>query len=808
MTMHQRFCVFGDHGNETHGGSVWQKTINSTPILASPSATSFGTRASSRCRIKPGDTVLIPDGTGQGKLFLCIAWSVPRDIGSHLQPLLGRRVHFTPPVNMRSTPSALLRFKSTSKSLSDLISVPTEPAQAIEVLFPESIENVVPSTSLKARVVDLLDGCVVASGFSVELGVAGCIKELSIRIKSTRPASCAVKVDKLTTRISLTCDHGANFRDDPPLERNGSEFAPRASKLLRGPTKELCELFEGPVLWAKYISEYYFGNLQMPRGVLLSGPPGVGKTRAVRLACRERDPRVNLHLFSVNGSDIFTTSSLGGAEAVLRDVFARARKHCESEASAVSVIFIDEIDVVCPKRDGTSGSGSGSRSSAENVRVVSQLLTLLDGVEGTSGAAEKAEKSERRLIVVAATNRPNVLDPALRRPGRFDREIRFPPPDQNERLEILRNMVTCPGNSSKAPNDNGASAIASTRMKGVSLRPSGGSSSAQVVLTDVASRAIGFTGADLQSLVREAAMCAVTESRTYINEHDFEHAFTLVSGPSSGRGQRIAISGSQSGTLNLDNLGGMKKAKLALQKAVLWPVQRGEAFARLGAKPPRGILLHGPPGCGKTSIVMATAAAAGATTFLTLKPSDVYSAYVGDSEAAVRSAFKHARDCLPAMLFLDELDAIVGSRGLEGPSRNTDNMSGVQARVLSTLLNEMDGVVAADGLTIIAATNRLDSIDAALLRPGRFGCHIAISLPDASEREDILRVSCRDMPVSGSQSELSELFCALAKRTKGRNAAELSSICREAAMVALRDGRVELTKGDFVCACDNVLVSG
>lgn len=945
--------------------------------------------------IRPGDTVLLPayaqsdmNGAHVGKVrfLLCVAWCVPRGLSAHLQPATGTQVHcdLTPPATtpgrahssspVTSSSNPLRRFASRTCAFVDLVSVPTQHAETVELVYATALGEALPATSLKARVLDLLHGCVVARGFTVELGPAGCLGALRVCVTSTYPASCAVKIHRRSTRVvllregdssvdansvsyssalsparSLTVPHPTHDQ----VSRTGS-----ADPVLRGPAKELCELIEAPVIWADHLFTFYKDHLRLPRGVLLSGPPGVGKTRAVRLACSHRNPRVKLRLFSVAGADIFTATSLGGAEAVLRTVFNKAREHCASGDNAVSVVFIDEIDVVCPKRDGGQGSGS----SAENVRVVSQLLTLLDGVRvhasgtasevGTTGdAAATAQFSERRLIVVAATNRPNVLDPALRRPGRFDREIRFPPPDEVERLVILKGMVstpeeddgassrdvdserqsvsaaaavgtvstaatattrvardmyrqdststsTCPhylhagtckfghmcrfmhdrtlamwalplhahplGPDDKTKRKRNFCDICSKKVKGGGWRCTVGcdfdackkcfarcaetrpidapgtkdtisimaASTASVgahqlepkrhstakkkvplrswdgpgncpILANVAQRAVGFTGADLQSLVREAAMHAVTQQRQYVDASDFDHAFTLVSGPSSGRGRRIAINnrgGKDHGnTYAWENLGGLRRAKLELQKAVVWPVERAGAFVRLGAKPPRGILLYGPPGCGKTSLVMATAAAAGATTFLTLTPSDVYSAYVGDSEAAVRAAFKHARDCLPALLFLDELDAIVGNRGLEGSGGGSDSIgvSDVQSRVLSTLLNEMDGIVAANGLIIVAATNRLDAIDPALLRPGRFGCHIAVELPDAKERQDIIRVSCKRIPVAGTDDERRALYARLAARTEGCSAAELGSMCREAAMVALRGGRMEVEAGDF-----------
>ncbi|MCS7364415.1 MAG: CDC48 family AAA ATPase [archaeon GB-1867-035] len=467
-------------------------------------------------------------------------------------------------------------------------------------------------------------------------------------------------------------------------------------------------------------------GIDPPKGVLLYGPPGCGKTLLAKAVANETDA----HFISINGPEIMS-KFYGESEQRLREVFEEAKQH------APSIIFIDEIDAIAPKREEVTGE--------VEKRVVAQLLALMDGLEARGD-----------VIVIGATNRPNALDPALRRPGRFDREIEIGVPDKQGRFEILQ--------------------IHTRNM------PLAG----DVDLKKLAEITHGFVGADLAALCREAAMKALRRylpqidlqqeripeevlEKLQVTMEDFMEAFKEIT-PSAMREVYV-----ETPSVHWEDVGGLEEAKRELIEAVEWPIKYPDAFKRMGIKPPRGILLFGPPGCGKTLLARAVATESEAN-FISIKGPELISKWVGESEKAIREVFRKARLASPAIIFFDEIDAIAPMRGLGyGDSRVTE-------RVISQLLTEMDGLIALENVVVIGATNRPDILDPALLRPGRLDRIIYIPPPDYKARVEILKIHTRNMPLA-EDVNLEEI----AKITEGYAGSDLEAICREAAMEALRE---------------------
>ncbi|MEK6822967.1 MAG: AAA family ATPase, partial [Nanoarchaeota archaeon] len=437
----------------------------------------------------------------------------------------------------------------------------------------------------------------------------------------------------------------------------------------------------------------------------------------------------NSHFILINGPEIMS-KYYGQSEENLRKKFE------EAEKNAPSIVFIDEVDAIATKREETKGEVER--------RVVAQLLTLMDGL-----------KSRGKVVVIAATNVPNVLDPALRRPGRFDRE-----------LEI------------NAPNKEGRHTILKIHTRNMPLAK-------DVNLRDSAAVTHGFVGADLSSLAKEAAMIAlrrVLPTITYDSEdplapeilekikilkRDFQDALKVVR-PSALREVFVEIP-----NIKWTDVGRLESVKQRLMEAVEWPLKHPESFARLGTTPPKGILLYGPPGTGKTLLAKAVANQSEAN-FISVKGPELLSKWVGESEKAVREIFKKARQASPCIIFFDEIDALAPRRGAGSDSHVTE-------RVVNQLLTEIDGIEPAQDIVIIGATNRPDLMDTALLRPGRFDRIILTPVPAKPARAEILKVHSQGMPLEGVDIE------ELAERTDGYVGADLAAVCREAAMTALRE---------------------
>lgn len=487
-------------------------------------------------------------------------------------------------------------------------------------------------------------------------------------------------------------------------------------------------------------------RIDPPKGLLLSGPPGVGKSYSVASVCRS----LGVKLFTLDGASVYGAGEgvAGAAEETLREKFREA-----SSCPQPSVLFIDEIDVLCPHRTNESAQLSN--------RLVAQLLSLMDGLEARG-----------HLLCVGATNHPNSLDAALRRPGRFDRELRLDPPSVSGRVDLLKGQT-----ESMPVHDR------------------------ETTLQAVAQRTIGYVAADLAALVREAAQIGLKEYRhnqlaaanasTQVSSSPLPPSITLehflsamLLVPSSSLRGNGALSSKP--TTSFASIGGLEDVKTKLQQAVEWPLKHATTFERLGLKPPRGILLYGPPGCAKTSLVRAIAAGTSAA-FLPLDTASLYSCYVGEAERILRSLFSRARANRPCVLFLDEIDAMVHKREMGGGAASGGgDAHSLEARILSTLLNEMDGMVSSQGLLVVAATNRLDMLDEALLRPGRFDQIIYVPPPDAASRLAILQLHTRGMLATPDAPETIAGLRTLADKLERYTGADIANLCRETALEVLR----------------------
>ncbi|XP_018416623.1 PREDICTED: spermatogenesis-associated protein 5 isoform X3 [Nanorana parkeri] len=488
--------------------------------------------------------------------------------------------------------------------------------------------------------------------------------------------------------------------------------------------KEIRETIELPLKQAELFKTY---GISPPRGVLLFGPPGTGKTLIARAIANE----VGAYVSVINGPEIMS-KYYGESEAKLRQIFAEASQR------QPSIIFIDELDALCPKREG-------AQNEVEK-RVVASLLTLMDGIG--------SEESQGRLLVLGATNRPHSLDPALRRPGRFDKEIEIGVPNSQGRLDILRRILL------KVPHQLAVDEVA-----------------------QLADSAHGYVGADLAALCKEAGLNALRRKLGELNSpsdtevaglvlitlNDFMQAMSDVR-PSAMREVAVDVP-----KVSWSDIGGLENVKLKLKQAVEWPLKHPESFIRMGIEPPKGVLLYGPPGCSKTMIAKAIANESGLN-FLTVKGPELMNKYVGESERAVREIFRKARAVSPAVLFFDEIDALAVERGSSSGSGN------VADRVLAQLLTEMDGIEQLKDVVILAATNRPDLIDKALMRPGRIDRIIYVPLPDAATRREILTLRFQSMPID-IEISLEELVM----RTQQYSGAEITAVCREAALLALQE---------------------
>ncbi len=490
------------------------------------------------------------------------------------------------------------------------------------------------------------------------------------------------------------------------------------------------ELVELPLL---YPDAYVRMGISPPKGVIFHGPPGVGKTHLALAVANEIEAEFHL----IDGPEIISTA-YGQTEATLRKIFDEAAHHTPS------IIFVDELDIIAPKR-GESGSYA-------DTRMVAQFLSLLDGLKKTEG-----------IMVIGTTNRIDEVDGALRRPGRFDREIFIGPPDAAGRKNILE-----------------------IHTRGMPM-----STSAEQNITEVANHTHGFVGADLMELCREAGLNSMRR-KLHGNMHDLaasqealknltveKEDFDFAMGrsrPSALRESLITVPDTR-----WEDVGGLDAARDRLLELVAMPLTHPDAFSSMGIRPPTGIMISGPPGSGKTLLVRAIASEC-EVNFIQIKGPEIFSKWLGESEEEIRHTFALARRVSPVIVFFDQIDAIATRRGQDVSTKTTE-------RVVNQLLTEMDSIVPLSQVIVIAATNRVDLLDPALLRPGRFGTMIAIPLPNKKEREQILTIYLRKVPLH--QTTIKAVTAKLAADTDGFSGAELESLCHEAKISALRDGNFE-----------------
>jgi transitional endoplasmic reticulum ATPase len=588
------------------------------------------------------------------------------------------------------------------------------------ILSPTEELNIV---GLEEHLPELLEGRVIAKGDMIPLNIMG--RKIGFVITGISPLPApdtASVVDSNHTEFIIGSIPKAEVKG-----LHGQGVVPRVTYEdiggLKNEVQKVRELIELPLRHPEIFERI---GIEAPKGVLLYGPPGTGKTLLAKAVANE----TNANFYSIGGPEIMS-KFYGESEERLRETFRQAQEN------SPSIIFIDEIDSIAPKREEVSGD--------VEKRVVSQLLSLMDGIEARG-----------KLVVIGATNRPNAIDPALRRPGRFDREIEIGIPDEEGRFDILQ-----------------------IHTRGMPLTE-------DVNLESIAKVTHGFVGADLEALSKEAAMRSLRRilpeinmeqskipveilNKIKITNEDLQNGLKDVQ-PSAMREVQI-----QRPNVNWDDIGGLAEVKEDLAEAIEWPLKHADLFNQADVKPPKGLLLYGPPGTGKTMIAKAVATTSEAN-FISVKGPELISKWVGESEKGVREIFRKARQAAPCIIFFDELDAVAPRRGRsEGDAHVTE-------RVISQMLTEMDGLEDLKGVVVIGATNRPDIIDEALLRPGRFDRILEVPLPDKEARKQILGIHTKRKPLDYTVN-----IDKLIELTEGYTGADIAAITNAAAMSAIKE---------------------
>jgi transitional endoplasmic reticulum ATPase len=688
-----------------------------------------------------GDYILLK-GKGGGRAVARVWPGYPEDTGSGIVRIDGR-----------------LR-QEADVGIDDTIEIEkadVEPATSITVALPQNLRirgNIGPHIRNKLSGQAITQGQTVP--FSLGLGPISNVggQKIPLKIAETNPTGTVVVTDQTEIEVSekpaeqIVGDQAtADDRETPSVtyEDIGG---------LDGELEQVREMIELPMRHPELFQQL---GIEPPKGVLLHGPPGTGKTLMARAVANE----IDAYFTTISGPEIMS-KFYGESEEQLREIFD------EAEENAPAIVFIDEIDSIAPKRDDTSGDVER--------RVVAQLLSLMDGLE---------ERGD--VIVIGATNRVDAIDPALRRGGRFDREIEIGVPDKDGRREILQ-----------------------VHTRGMPLNDG-------IDLDAYAESTHGFVGADLEQLAKESAMNALRRVRPDIDleadqidadvleamevsENDFKEALKSIE-PSALREVFVEVP-----DVSWESVGGLDDTKERLRETIQWPLEYPEVFEQMDMQAAKGVLLYGPPGTGKTLLAKAVANEANSN-FISIKGPELLNKYVGESEKGVREVFEKARANAPTVVFFDEIDSIAGERG------GNSSDSGVGERVVSQLLTELDGIEDLEDVVVIATSNRPDLIDSALLRPGRLDRHIHVPVPDEAGRRKIFEVHTRNKPLADDVD-----LDRLARRTEGYVGADIEALTREAAMAATREfvnsvdpeevddsvGNVRISADHFEAALDEV----
>ncbi|MHC3437051.1 CDC48 family AAA ATPase [Natrialbaceae archaeon A-gly3] len=678
--------------------------------------------------LENGDYIVI-EGGSDGKAVARVWPGYPEDEGQGIVRIDGR-----------------LR-QEAGVGIDDRVSVEkadVKPAKSVTVALPQNLRI---RGDIGPLVRDKLSGQAVTEGqtvpFSLSFGpMGGSGQSVPLKIADTSPSGTVVITDSTDIQISETpAEQVEAGRDGAP------EGVPNVTyEDIGGLDEELDQVREMIELPMRHPELFKQLGIEPPKGVLLHGPPGTGKTLMAKAVANE----IDAHFETISGPEIMS-KYYGESEEQLRDVFE------EAEENAPAIIFIDELDSIAAKREDAGGDVER--------RVVAQLLSLMDGLE-----------ERGRVTVIAATNRVDDIDPALRRGGRFDREIEIGVPDKEGRKEILQ-----------------------VHTRGMPLEEG-------VDLDRYAENTHGFVGADLESLAREGAMNALRRIRPDLDlESEEIDAEVLESLQVTEGDLKEALKGIQPSAMRevfvevpdvtWEDVGGLEDTKERLRETIQWPLDYPEVFEQMDMQAAKGVLMYGPPGTGKTLLAKAVANEA-QSNFISIKGPELLNKYVGESEKGVREVFEKARANAPTVIFFDEIDSIAGERG------RTSGDSGVGERVVSQLLTELDGLEELEDVVVIATTNRPDLIDSALLRPGRLDRHVHVPVPDEDGRKRIFEVHTRGKPLADAID-----LEWLASETEGYVGADIEAVCREASMEATREFVNSVDPEDIGDTISNVRIS-